>query len=173
MNPHNAAAFAYLGHYYSRFTADSQRALKCYERAITLNPDDSESGESLCDMLDHSGKETLEQAVCGEASEKSPRAFWAFRRLGYLHLHHRRWSEAVQSLQHAIRGYPTCADLWEVSIFSDYLVLPSPTHPAPALKESLMFCLIFLLLSFFLSFFPFYIGSGSSLPATWHVYCCY
>ncbi|XP_021600891.2 tetratricopeptide repeat protein SKI3 isoform X4 [Manihot esculenta] len=113
LNPHNAAAFAYLGHYYSRFTADSQRALKCYERAITLNPDDSESGESLCDMLDHSGKETLEQAVCGEASEKSPRAFWAFRRLGYLHLHHRRWSEAVQSLQHAIRGYPTCADLWE------------------------------------------------------------
>ncbi|KAJ9186264.1 hypothetical protein P3X46_001862 [Hevea brasiliensis] len=113
LNPHNAASFAYLGHYYSRLSADSQRGLKCYQRAITLNPDDSESGESLCDLLDHSGKETLEQAVCEEASEKSPRAFWAFRRLGYLHVHHCRWSEAVRNLQHAIRGYPTCADLWE------------------------------------------------------------
>lgn len=29
-------------------------------------------------------------------------------------LYHRKWSEAAQSLQHAIRGYPACADLWEV-----------------------------------------------------------
>ncbi|XP_027149171.1 tetratricopeptide repeat protein SKI3 isoform X2 [Coffea eugenioides] len=28
-------------------------------------------------------------------------------------VHQKRWSEAVQKLQHAIRGYPTCADLWE------------------------------------------------------------
>ncbi|KDP36716.1 hypothetical protein JCGZ_08007 [Jatropha curcas] len=111
LNPDNADAFRYLGHFY--FGADSQRAIKCYQRAITLNPDDSESGESLCDLLDNSGRESLELAVCVEALEKSPRAFWAFRRLGYLHLHHTRWSEAVQSLQHAIRGYPTCADLWE------------------------------------------------------------
>ncbi|KAI3976579.1 hypothetical protein MKX01_008437, partial [Papaver californicum] len=27
--------------------------------------------------------------------------------------HQKKWTEAVQSLQHAIRGYPTCADLWE------------------------------------------------------------
>ena len=40
--------------------------------------------EALCDLLDKDGKESLEVAVCREASEKSPRAFWAFRRLGYL-----------------------------------------------------------------------------------------
>ncbi|XP_015574671.1 tetratricopeptide repeat protein SKI3 isoform X1 [Ricinus communis] len=112
LNPQNAAAFRYLGHYYYS-GGDSQRALKCYQRAISLNPDDSECGDSLCELLEESGKETLEVAVCREASEKSPRAFWAFRRLGYLHLHHTRWSDAVQSLQHAIRGYPTSPDLWE------------------------------------------------------------
>ncbi|KAL2506081.1 Tetratricopeptide repeat protein SKI3 [Abeliophyllum distichum] len=93
--------------------ADPQRALKCYQRAITLNPDDSEAGEAICDLLDQGGKESLEVSVCKEASEKSARAFWAFRRLGYLQAHQGKWSEAVQSLQHAIRGFPTCADLWE------------------------------------------------------------
>lgn len=38
----------------------------------------------MCNLLDHEGKESLEVAICREASEKSPRAFWAFRRLGYV-----------------------------------------------------------------------------------------
>ncbi|XP_042507077.1 tetratricopeptide repeat protein SKI3 [Macadamia integrifolia] len=113
LNPNNGSAFRFLGHYYSRVSVDSQRASKCYQRAVTLNPDDFEAGEDLCDLLDDEGKESLEIVVCREASEKSPRAFWAFRRLGYLQVHQKKWSEAVQSLQHAIRGYPTCADLWE------------------------------------------------------------
>lgn len=40
--------------------------------------------EAMCELLEESGKENLEIAVCREATEKSPRAFWAFRRLGYL-----------------------------------------------------------------------------------------
>ena len=40
--------------------------------------------EAVCDLLDVEGKESLELAVCKEAADKSPRAFWAFRRLGYL-----------------------------------------------------------------------------------------
>lgn len=83
-NPQNGAAFRYLGHHYSQVFHDSQRAIRCYQRAVSLNPDDSHSGEALCDLLDVAGKETLEIAVCREASEKSPRASWAFRRLGYL-----------------------------------------------------------------------------------------
>ncbi|XP_073008448.1 tetratricopeptide repeat protein SKI3 isoform X1 [Typha latifolia] len=113
LNPNDGAAFRFLGHYYGRVSTDAQRACKCYQRAVTLNPDDCEAGEGLCDLLDGEGKESLEIAVCKEASSKSPRAFWAFRRLGYLQVHQRRWSESVQSLQHAIRGYPACADLWE------------------------------------------------------------
>ncbi|KAL3647168.1 hypothetical protein CASFOL_008136 [Castilleja foliolosa] len=113
LNPQNAAAFKYLGHYYGRVSPEPQRALKCYQRAIALNPDDSEAGEAICDLLDDGGKESLVLSVCREASEKSARAFWAFRRLGYLQAHQKKWSEAVQSLQNAIRGFPSCADLWE------------------------------------------------------------
>ncbi|KAI3871326.1 hypothetical protein MKW92_033029 [Papaver armeniacum] len=114
LNPNNGSAFRLLGHYYSRFSIkDTSRASKCYQRSLTLNPDDFEAGEALCDLLSDDGKETLEVAVCRDASEKSPRAFWAYRRLGYLLAHQKKWTEAVQSLQQAIRGYPTCADLWE------------------------------------------------------------
>ncbi|EOA34750.1 hypothetical protein CARUB_v10022321mg [Capsella rubella] len=113
LNPNNAAAFKYLGHYYSRVTLDLNRAAKCYQRAVLINPNDSDSGEALCDLFDRQGKEILEIAVCRDASEKSPKAFWAFCRLGYIQLHQKKWSEAVQSLQHAIRGYPTMSDLWE------------------------------------------------------------
>ncbi|KAG0448733.1 hypothetical protein HPP92_027700 [Vanilla planifolia] len=113
LNVGNAAAFRFLGHYYGRVVADTHRAAKCYQRALSLDPDDFEAGESFCDSLAISGKESLEIAVCKEASDKSPRAFWAFRRLGYLQVHHKKWEDAVQNLQHAIRGYPSCADLWE------------------------------------------------------------
>ncbi|KAL3514915.1 hypothetical protein ACH5RR_027632 [Cinchona calisaya] len=115
LNPQEAAAFRYLGDYYSRFDNhdQSQRALKCYQRSLFLNPDDSLAGEAFCDLLDQHGKHSLQFAVCTQASNESPRAFWAFRRLGFLQVHQKNWSEAVQKLQHAIRGYPTCADLWE------------------------------------------------------------
>ncbi|KAL1560754.1 tetratricopeptide repeat protein SKI3 isoform X2 [Salvia divinorum] len=113
LNPQNAATFRYLGHYYARVSPDPQRALKCYQRAVSLNPDDSDTGEAICDLLDEGGKDNLVIAVCREASEKSARAFWAFSRLGYLQAHLKKWSEAIQSLQQAIRGFPTNADLWE------------------------------------------------------------
>lgn len=113
LNPENGVAFRYIGDYCARVSVDSQRAIKCYQRAVALNPEDFHAGDGLCNLLDAVGKDSLQIAVCKEASNASPRAFWAFRRLGFLQVHQKKWSEAVHSLQHAIRGYPTCADLWE------------------------------------------------------------
>lgn len=50
LNPHNGAAFRYLGHYYSQVSLDEQRASKCYLRAVNLNPEDFESGVSALGM---------------------------------------------------------------------------------------------------------------------------
>lgn len=44
LNPQNAAVFRYLGHYYARVSPEPQRALKCYQRAVALNPDDTDAG---------------------------------------------------------------------------------------------------------------------------------
>ena len=97
LNPEieKGGAFRYLGLYYAALESQShaQRALKCLQKAVSLNPDDCVAGEALCDVLDRQGKETLEVAVCREASQNSPRAFWAFQRLGYLQLHQNKCSK--------------------------------------------------------------------------------
>ncbi|KAH9287903.1 hypothetical protein KI387_032020, partial [Taxus chinensis] len=113
LNPSDRDAFRFLGCYYSQSTKDMNRAVRCYQKCVTLNPEDSEAGEALCDILDSAKRETLEAAICHEASQSSPQAFWAWRRMGYTQVNQRKWSDAVGSLQHAIRGYPACADLWE------------------------------------------------------------
>lgn len=52
LNPQNAAAFRFLGHYYAQFSVDAKRALKCYQRAVSLNPDDSHSGVHCSSSFD-------------------------------------------------------------------------------------------------------------------------
>lgn len=161
LNPgiEKGGAFRYLGLYYAGLDSQShtQRALKCLQKAASLNPDDSIAGEALCDLLDQQGKESLEVAVCREASQNSPRAFWAFQRLGYLQLHQNKCSEAVQSLQHAIRGYPTSPILWEVCAI---------THLCPALLVHLLATWLPHSFSIIVS------GSWPCLPATRQVHCC-
>ncbi|MCO5601085.1 hypothetical protein L7F22_055204 [Adiantum nelumboides] len=104
--------FRTLGHYHKDVPGALKRAIRCYQKAISINCEDSEAGEALCDLLDKDGQEMLELASCREASERSPRAFWAFRRLGYVQVRRKDWSEAARNLQHAVRGYPACPDLW-------------------------------------------------------------
>eukprot|EP00250_Pteridium_aquilinum_P005930 c15945_g1_i1 orf=480-5567(-) len=105
--------FRALGHYYKDLPGSLKRAIRCYQKAISINCEDAEAGEALCDLLDSGGQEVLELTSCREASERSPRAFWAFRRLGYIQVRRKEWSDAAKNLQHAVRGYPTCADVWE------------------------------------------------------------
>lgn len=47
LNQQNGAVFRYLGHYYSRFSEDPPRALKCYQRALSLDPTDSDCGVGI------------------------------------------------------------------------------------------------------------------------------
>lgn len=44
LDPLNGLAFKFLGHFYSVVNLDVQRAIKCFQRALQLNPDDSDSG---------------------------------------------------------------------------------------------------------------------------------
>lgn len=43
LNPNDGVPFRFLGHHYAR-GGDTQRAAKCYQRAVALNPDDAEAG---------------------------------------------------------------------------------------------------------------------------------
>ncbi|KAG6542180.1 hypothetical protein Mapa_016412 [Marchantia paleacea] len=113
LDPTQSEFFRQLGHCYNGLAGDTQRAIRCYQKAVNLNLEDEEAGEALCDLLDCGGQEVLEVDICRGASQKSRRAFWAWRRLGLLQVFHKEWSEAVPNLQHALRGYVTDGDLWE------------------------------------------------------------
>lgn len=47
LNPSNGPAFRFLGHYYRDVSVDAQRSVKCYQRAVALDSNDSEAGVSL------------------------------------------------------------------------------------------------------------------------------
>lgn len=128
----------------------------------------------MCDLLDNEGKESLEVSVCRDASEKSPKAFWAFRRLGYVQLHQNKWSEAVQCLQHAIRGYPTCADLWQVCLLHYSIHTHTFFHECMRKSMYIFYVLIEFGFAFQMSSINiFLLGSGSCLSALGQIYRCY
>eukprot|EP00850_Spirogloea_muscicola_P013013 SM000086S23065 [mRNA] locus=s86:458008:467059:+ [translate_table: standard] len=113
LDPSCGQAFRYLGQLFAGPGGDAARAKRCFQRAVSLDADDAESGEVLCQLLHESEQFALEAAVCRECSQRSPRAYWAHARLGYLQVSRGQWDDAVVSLQHALRGMPRNFRAWE------------------------------------------------------------
>lgn len=44
LDPSQSDVFCYLGHYYKDRTGDAQRAARCYQKAVSLDPEDGEAG---------------------------------------------------------------------------------------------------------------------------------
>ncbi|KAL3133073.1 hypothetical protein ABBQ38_006975 [Trebouxia sp. C0009 RCD-2024] len=110
---HQAAAFAKLGLWYADFKADVPRARKCFQRALGLNPLQSEAGEGLCNLLRAEGRADTAQALCQEVSSRAPGATWAWRRLAFFCLHTGDFEKAVLCFQTALRGDVGHAGAWE------------------------------------------------------------
>lgn len=55
LNPKLAHAFLYLGHFF-RHEDNMDKALKCYEKALSLSPSDDDVGASLSDLYRILGK---------------------------------------------------------------------------------------------------------------------
>jgi tetratricopeptide (TPR) repeat protein len=111
--PEQAAAFAYLGHYFVRVKAEEMKARKCYRRALELDPREAAAGRALCDLLHASNSEDLVGGVCEEILARAPSATWARERLGVHHLRLSRPREAVAALQAALRDDAGVASAWE------------------------------------------------------------
>jgi tetratricopeptide (TPR) repeat protein len=56
LDPNHAPTFTLLGHYYRLVERDAERARRCYQKAISLDPLESEAGpqeiEILCAIID-------------------------------------------------------------------------------------------------------------------------
>ena len=64
-------------------------------------------------MLAASGSSTVAHALCLEVAARAPHATWAWRRLGFQHLHLGEAEKAVAAFQAALRGDVGHAAAWE------------------------------------------------------------
>ncbi|CAI7868442.1 unnamed protein product [Closterium sp. NIES-53] len=96
---------------------DVGRAVKCFQKAVSVNPEDHDAGEAAFHLLAGGRgavrQRSLQVALCRGAVDGSARAFWAWRLLGLLHAEEAAWQSAVPCLQSAIKGFVLDAACWQ------------------------------------------------------------
>lgn len=103
LKPDFATNFTYLGHYYAEVERDQDRSIKCYRKAIALDPMEEEAGNALGDIYERNKLFTLAISLYRDASSRSTRAKWAWKRLGFYEQSNGRLDEALIAFQHALR----------------------------------------------------------------------
>ncbi|KAI8480965.1 Tetratricopeptide repeat protein 37 [Branchiostoma belcheri] len=115
LDPHHSDTFLYLGHYYRDVAGDVQRAKRCYQKAFDLDQTSEEAGAAFGDACIDLGEEEaglkLYLSVTSRASAGT--AKWAWLRLGLYQLKHGEGTQAVKSLQAALRADPKDPHCWE------------------------------------------------------------
>lgn len=76
-----AGNFTYLGHFYRLIEKDMDRAKKCYQKALSIDPLDEEAGIALSDLYLASNQQSLAVALYREVTSRSNRIKWAWLRL--------------------------------------------------------------------------------------------
>lgn len=74
-----------MGHFYRLIENDVDRAKRCYQKALALDPLDGEAGVALSDMYIQSGQNSLAIAIYREAASRSNTIHWAWSRLARYH----------------------------------------------------------------------------------------
>ncbi|CAI5998158.1 unnamed protein product [Closterium sp. NIES-65] len=120
---------------------DVGRAVKCFQKAVSVNPEDQDAGEAAFHLLAGGRgavrQRSLQVALCRGAVEGSTRAFWAWRLLGLLHAEEAAWQSAVPCLQSAIKGFvrdashPLLPSTQCHSVASNIPISPSERSPPP------------------------------------------
>ncbi|CAN0164596.1 unnamed protein product [Discosporangium mesarthrocarpum] len=106
LDPSNAEAFEWLGHWYSHVSKDRERARGCFVRAVKLNPGLQGAGEALGALYLQSGQETLALALFRQCAEASLSCHWAWAGLGRCEMFKGELAEAAEKLQQV--GLDSC-----------------------------------------------------------------
>ncbi|RUP47706.1 hypothetical protein BC936DRAFT_145426 [Jimgerdemannia flammicorona] len=113
LDPHFAAAFTYLGHYYRIVEHDRLRAKRCYQKAFSLDPSDADSGIQLSDYYVEDEELDLAEAVFRTATKVNARTGWAWKRLGFAELIKGNHLDAITDFQTALRTDTKDINCWE------------------------------------------------------------
>lgn len=79
-------AFLYLGHFYLEVSGDKPRAIKCYQKAFTLNPQNLEAAQKLSELYMQAQDLTSTHHILESAAKSNLRSFWAWSNLGIMQM---------------------------------------------------------------------------------------
>ena len=113
LNPNYGPNFTYLGLFYQEVEKDVEKAKRCFQKAITLDPLDLIASRALSNLYISSGQVSLAESIYRQITAKVPRAGWAFLRLGLLQSDRKQLQDAVLSFQAALRTEPKSVFCWQ------------------------------------------------------------
>lgn len=137
---YNSHAFEYLGHYYAE-TKATARAVKCYEKCISLSPSSFGAAEALVAIYSKSEDWPNVHRVSSlvtsiAAGSQLSKVTWAWKALARVQQRMDKLDEAVFSSQTAIRTAPEDADCW-LMLGESYLKRGSYLAASKALEKSM------------------------------------
>ncbi|KAL1924268.1 uncharacterized protein VTP21DRAFT_7303 [Calcarisporiella thermophila] len=113
LDPFFASAFTQLGHFYRLVDSDRARAIKCYEKSISLDPTESEAAQWLCGYYLEDDKHAMAEAVLRSVTSTNARAAWAWKRLGFIEMINENFPDAIVALQTSLRTENKDVQCWE------------------------------------------------------------
>lgn len=111
ISPHRCDLITKLGHYY-REIKHLSIAITCYEKSVILNPDDEENGLALSDLYITLSKLNEQEALLNYL-KTSKNVKWASLRLGLHYLKLKKFEDAIDNFQIAIKYDPKNTNCYE------------------------------------------------------------
>ncbi|CAM9160488.1 unnamed protein product, partial [Ectocarpus fasciculatus] len=94
--------YSIMGHFYYLVVKDKGRATKCYLKALSIDPSDTEAGVSLCQLYLASGDIDKVVKLWDDICLLSSNAYWAHATRGRYMLCSDSYEEAAEHLQRAL-----------------------------------------------------------------------
>lgn len=111
ISPHRCDLITKLGHYYKEIKQLSISII-CYEKSVILNPDNEENGLALSDLYISLSKLKEQEALLNYL-KTSKNVKWASLRLGIYYLKLKKYEDAINNFQIAVKYDPKNISCYE------------------------------------------------------------